>query len=170
MITVDILVNDKIWREENARIKSFIKNLVLEIIPQIKIGEALKNEAEIEVSFLLTNDEEIQNLNKIYRKKDKPTNVLSFPAIDPATIENDEFLEENFLPLGDIILSFQTIKKEAKEQNKTFNNHLTHLIIHSLLHLIGYDHETKAEAKIMEQLEIDLLKKLAINNPYIILE
>jgi probable rRNA maturation factor len=166
MITTDILINDKIWKTQNSKIKSFVKNLVSTIIPQIKL---LENAVEIEVSIVLTNDEEIQNLNKNYRKKDKPTNVLSFPAIDPKNFENGDFLKQNFLAIGDIILSFDRIKKEAEEQNKTFENHLTHLIIHSILHLIGYDHETKKEAKIMEQLEIDLLKKLAIKNHYIII-
>ena len=169
MITTDILINDKVWKSQNPKIRSFVKRVVLNIIPQIKIGELLKNDAEIEISIVLTNDAEVQILNKNYRKKDRPTNVLSFPTFDAKDMENDIFFKQNFITLGDIILSFQTIKKEAEEQNKTFDNHLTHLIIHSILHLIGYDHETKNEAKIMEQLEIDLLKKLAINNPYIMI-
>ncbi len=166
-ITTDISINDKNWNKQNSKIKSFIKNLVSIIIPQIKIGYLLKNGVEIEVSFLLTNDVEIQNLNKQYRKKDKPTNVLSFPIINIKDLENNHLLTQDFVAIGDIILSFETIKIEAEEQNKSFNNHLTHLIIHSLLHLIGYDHKTDDEAKIMEQLEIDLLKELAIDNPYI---
>lgn len=168
MIVVDILINDKSWNQENSKIKAYLRNLLNVIIPQTKLKYFLEKNIEIEVSLLLTNDAEIQELNKNYRKKDKPTNVLSFPVLAPKVFENITDFKGDFMAIGDIVLSFQTLKRETIEQNKIFNNHLTHLLIHSILHLIGYDHETESEAKIMENLEIEILKNLAIDNPYII--
>lgn len=108
---------------------------------------------DIEVSIVLTNDIEIQKLNKQYRGKDKPTNVLSF--------------EQELPILGDIVLAYETIKKESKEQNKSFKAHFTHLLIHGLLHLLGFDHQAQQDADKMEGLEIELLKELDIDNPYL---
>ncbi len=166
-IITDILINDKSWGKENPNLESYLQDLINNVIPSTKLNKLLKQGIEIEISVVLSNDNEIQNLNKTYRKIDKPTNVLSFPAINPQDFDN-ELITENFIAIGDIILSFETIKRECKEQNKTFNNHLVHLLIHSILHLIGYDHKTDLQAKEMEDLEIELLKKLEIDNPYII--
>lgn len=168
-IITDILINDKNWCKENAKIEFFIKNLIKMVVPELKINNLLQNSVEIEISIVLTNDKEIQNLNKEYRQKDKPTNVLSFPATNPQDLGNDNLITHEFVALGDIILAFETIKSESKKQNKNFNDHLTHLVIHSILHLIGYDHMSQNEAEEMEKLEIDLLQKLAIDNPYAII-
>jgi len=119
-----------------------------------KATEILSKDLEgQEVSVVLTNDTEIQKLNKAYRHQDKPTNVLSFPA----DIEGE---------LGDIILAYETIEKEAKDAHITVHDHLTHLIIHGFLHLLGYDHETQEEAERMEALEIQILADLNVANPY----
>ena len=106
------------------------------------------------VSILLTNDTRIQDLNRNFRNKDKPTNVLSFPS------EEDIFL-------GDIAISFNTLVKEAEEQDKEFYHHFIHMLIHGVLHLLGYDHETDDEAEEMETLEIKILEDMGIKNPYI---
>lgn len=106
-----------------------------------------------EVSVVLASNDFIQNLNKQYRNKDKPTNVLSFPQDDPRH-------------LGDIILALQTIQTEAEAQKKSFENHFIHLVVHGFLHLLGYDHETDEEAREMEGLEIEILRHLSIENPY----
>jgi probable rRNA maturation factor len=106
-----------------------------------------------EVSVVFAGDQEIQNLNKTFRHKDKPTNVLSFPS--------DEKNE-----LGDIILAYETIVREAQESHTSAYNHTLHLIIHGFLHLLGYDHEEKKEAEVMMNMEIQILKDLNINNPY----
>lgn len=107
-----------------------------------------------EVSILLTNDTRIQELNRDFRDKDKPTNVLSFPS------EEEDFL-------GDIAISFNTLEKEAEEQDKEFTHHFIHMLIHGTLHLLGYDHITDEEAEEMESLEIKILDDMGIKNPYI---
>ena len=116
----------------------------------------------IEISMVFADDDFIQNLNRDYRDKDKPTNVLSFPQYDPADLTRDD----GFMALGDIILSFETVEREAEEQAKPLRNHVAHLIAHGLLHLLGYDHEDDQEAAIMESLEIRILKTFGIPNPY----
>ena len=113
---------------------------------------------DCEVSLLFTDDQQVQSLNAQYRQQDKPTNVLSFAAQEgggPAT-----------LILGDIVLARQTIEREAGEQVKSKDDHLTHLVIHGFLHLLGYDHETEQEAEVMESLETRILADLAIADPY----
>ncbi len=105
------------------------------------------------VSVCLTNNEEMTQLNGQFRSKHSSTNVLAFPQNLP-----------NFL--GDIALAYGTIKEEAEEQGKTFVHHATHLFIHGLLHLLGYDHQTESEAQVMEVLEVKALSALGIGNPY----
>jgi len=111
------------------------------------------------VSVRIVAKEEAQQLNKQYRNKDYATNVLSF-TFDPPPIPMD------VTHLGDLILCKQVVEKEAKQQNKATHDHWAHLIIHGALHLQGYDHLTDAQADNMEQLEISLLNKLGMTNPY----
>ncbi len=106
-----------------------------------------------EVSIVLVDDDEIQSINNTYRGIDKPTNVLSFE------------LEDDVL-LGDIYISLDTVLRQAKEEGKTFENHTAHMVVHGVFHLLGYDHITDAQAKIMEMNEVKVLKKLGIKNPY----
>jgi len=114
---------------------------------------ALVESTAKEISIVFGNNSFIQDLNHRYRGKNKPTNVLSFP-------------QNSGRSLGDIILAFETIEKEAQEQNKTFEHHVLHLIIHGTLHLVGLDHTNDDEAKEMEALEITVLKSLGVKNPY----
>ena len=108
--------------------------------------------------FFFSGEKKIIKLNKTYRNVNKPTNVLSFPHLTKNS-KNEKFL-------GDVIFSSETIANEAKQENKTIENHLIHLLIHSVLHLLGYDHETNNKALIMENLEIKILRNLKIDNPY----
>ena len=117
-----------------------------------------------ECTVTLSHDSKIKILNKHYRSKDKPTNVLSFPMFDKSS---DIPTGAGQVPIGDIIIAFETIKREAIEQNKTLSDHFTHMLIHGFLHLLGYDHMNDKDAKSMETLEIKILKKLGINNPYL---
>jgi len=109
-------------------------------------------------SVYVTTAEEIQQLNKQYRDKDKPTNVLSFPMQSPANID--------VCLLGDIALCPSVIEDEAKQQSKTAKSHWAHMVVHGMLHLQGYDHVEDDDAKKMEQLEVDILYQLGFSNPY----
>lgn len=116
-----------------------------------------------EVSVLLTDDAEQRTLNRTYRGFDKPTNVLSFPAL----AEGDPLPPPGApLPLGDIALAFETLQRECDAQGVTFHDHFSHLLVHGMLHLIGYDHETAAEAADMEAREVEILAALGIGDPY----
>ena len=130
--------------------------------------ELLPTNNHVDMSFLFTTDLEVQQLNKDFRDKDQPTNVLSFPDTE-LTLENLQsalrFKEP--LSLGDIALAEGTILKEAIDQGKTAIDHLTHLILHGILHLLGYDHVVDSDAEQMEQHEINLLAELGIQNPYL---
>ncbi|MDP3372352.1 MAG: rRNA maturation RNase YbeY [Candidatus Paracaedibacteraceae bacterium] len=117
-----------------------------------------------EISVVFSDNTYIKELNHIYRDKDKPTNVLSFPGYDETLLNILPPFEP--VPLGDIVFALETIKDEAHIQSKSFENHLTHLFVHGLLHLLGYDHETDDEAEEMEQFEIDILSLFSIPNPY----
>lgn len=118
------------------------------------------SETATELSILLTDDQEIAVLNTTWREKSSATNVLSFPAMEIKVGETPGPM------LGDIVLAFETIEHEAKLSSIGFNEHLTHLIVHGLLHLLGYDHEEEADAEQMESLEIEILAKLGIGDPY----
>jgi probable rRNA maturation factor len=140
------ILNEPRW--EKINFNKIIKNC-LNIIKELH--------PEDEISFVLCNDKTIQELNLKYRGQNKPTNVLSFAFNDDENITN---------MLGDIILSFETIEKEAEIQEKTFEDHLSHLVIHGILHLIGFDHIEDNDAVKMEKYEIELLAGLGIKNPY----
>jgi probable rRNA maturation factor len=135
----------------------------LEAITKTAIGAVLEagGLAETEVYVLFTDDQSIAELNAKWRGQAKATNVLSFPAPEEMPLPPGE-------PrlLGDIVLAFGVVSREAAEQCKTLHDHAAHLIIHGVLHLLGHDHEDEDEATAMEQLEIGILKGLGISNPY----
>jgi len=109
-----------------------------------------------EISLLFTDNAQIKDLNRTYRKQDKPTNVLSFPT--------DASLGVPIL--GDVVLAFETVALEAQQSGIELDDHITHLLIHGYLHLQGLDHETDADAEVMETHEIKALAGLGITNPY----
>lgn len=157
----DIIIQDQRWEQALENIEAIVSQVI----------EAIENEYDplhhfsaAEVSVVLTGDADIQKLNADFREKDKATNVLSFPQehITPGDIPT---LEKDYY-LGDIILAHETIVNEAGEQDKTLSDHLSHLIVHGFLHLIGFDHMNEKDAQEMEQMEIRILQTLGIKNPY----
>jgi probable rRNA maturation factor len=117
-----------------------------------------------ELAVMLTDDTGIRTLNNNWRGIDKPTNVLSFPALPPS----GESRSDNDAPrmLGDIAIAYETTRREADDEQKQFDHHLSHLAVHGFLHLIGYDHEKDQDAETMEALETEILMQLGIPDPY----
>ena len=144
----DISVRAKQW----GAYKAYITDVTPGIID--KILTLLERPIANELSIALVDDKEIQFLNKKFRDKNKATNVLSFPSNGPAPI------------LGEIILSYETLKKEAEELLIPFKHHLIHMLVHGFLHLQGFDHQTDEDAAAMEKLEVRVLSDLNIDNPY----
>lgn len=144
---IDILINEPRWQKALPGCEALVNQSLEAVLTHLKASKTY------EISVLMTNDAEIQELNHTWRGKDKPTNVLSFPQ------------DEDTL-LGDIILSLETIEMEAQDQNKALADHTAHLLVHGLLHLLGYDHEENDDAEEMEALEIDICAQIGVKNPY----
>ena len=139
----------------------------LEACPDVAaLAEAAAREALADrrgpliVGIVLTDDGEQRALNRAYRGKDAPTNVLSFAMLDAAAPPGAPVL------LGDVVLAFETVAREAEEQRKPLADHLRHLVVHGVLHLLGLDHENEAEAAGMEAREAAILKRLGVPDPY----
>jgi probable rRNA maturation factor len=118
---------------------------------------------EAELAVMLTDDSGIRTLNANWRGIDKATNVLSFPALQPPGGREPDDAPRM---LGDIAIAYETLRREADDEQKPFDHHLGHLAVHGFLHLVGYDHETDAEAEAMEDLERQILAGLGIPDPY----
>ena len=121
------------------------------------------NARNVELAIVLTSDGAIKRLNALYRGKNKPTDVLSFPAWAGAGPEANA----REAILGDVVIARATSARDAKAEHKPLNEHLTHLVVHGVLHLLGYDHERDIDARAMERLEISILKTLGLTNPYL---
>ena len=151
---IDIEIEDDGWLDVLPDAQAVVETGVAAALAAVEI------EGQADVVVLLCNDAEMRELNREYRKKDKATNVLSFPA--PKAMRVKGVLEH----LGDVALGLETCVLEAREQGKTLKNHVMHLSVHGTLHLLGYDHMTDEEAEEMESLERDILKDLGVPDPY----
>ena len=155
ILTAVSSIEEGSWPDEVA-----LEALVASVFRAAEAELSLSPKYPSEVSLLFTDDATIKGINAEWRAKDKPTNVLSFPAFQ---------LKPGMAPkplLGDIVFAHETVAREAAEEGKTFESHLSHLVAHGLLHLFGYDHETDEEAVDMEALERKILARLAIADPY----
>ncbi|WP_443748964.1 rRNA maturation RNase YbeY [Asticcacaulis solisilvae] len=151
---IDIEIEDDGWLDVLPDAQDVVETGVAAALAAVEI------EGQADVVVLLCNDAEMRELNREYRKKDKATNVLSFPA--PKAMRVKGVLEH----LGDVALGLETCVREAQEQGKTLKNHVMHLSVHGTLHLLGYDHMTDEEAEEMESLERDILAGLGVPDPY----
>lgn len=154
-VTLFAVVDDDAWGEEAA------------LVPHLDaIGRVLGDVREAgfragsSATVVFANDIQVKALNAQFRNIDKPTNVLSFPAGGDAKDEDGQPY------LGDVILAYETLKREAAEQGVAFDHHLVHLVVHGVLHLAGYDHMSEPEARVMEALETRVLALLGIADPY----
>ena len=128
-----------------------LNKIVSTILDQEKMSDCV-------INLRLLNDKEMRKLNMQFRQKDKTTNVLSFP--------NDDISVTQTKNIGDIAISVEYVKVEAKKEGKTFDDHIIHMLAHGVYHILGYDHENNENAVIMENKEIQTLKKINISNPY----
>ncbi len=153
MIELDIMIEAGNW----ARLESV--EALASKAAEAAVAVADEADEDFEASVMLTDDAHIQELNRTWRAKDKPTNVLSFPAPEPPGATGPRHL-------GDIALAYETLVRESEDESKELAHHFAHLIVHGVLHLLGYDHEANDEAEAMEALEIEALARLGIANPY----
>lgn len=152
---IDILIEDDRWSGIAA-----IEDRVMVAVRAALADSANRAGDRAGLSVLLADDETLRRLNADFRGKDKPTNVLSFPAASHASSGDAP------AHIGDIALAFETCAREAKEEGKPVADHMTHLVVHGVLHLLGYDHETDQDAGAMEAREIAILAALGITDPY----
>jgi probable rRNA maturation factor len=139
----------------------------LDRLCRIAVAAALEAEApaiapRAEVGVLLTDDDAIRALNRAWRGRDRATNVLSFPAQDPAA----GLPEGNPILLGDVVVAYGTLAREAVEAGRPLAHHLQHLLVHGTLHLLGHDHAEAAAAERMERREVEVLAALGVPDPY----
>lgn len=148
-LTTSVQVESRAWRAAWPSLATDIRMLIKAAGPQVLYPAGLRGGV---VAIVLADDQRLRALNGRFRGKDKPTNVLSFPDADE--------------PLGGLALSFETISREAGDQGKSFVNHAKHMILHGFLHLLGYDHMSRREARLMEGLETAILAGMGIPDPY----
>lgn len=151
---MDVIVESTLW-ESLPEAEALAERAALAAVAAS--GVVIMDGAEM--SLMLTDDAAIRKLNQTWRDKDKPTNVLSWPAADPDDLARSPHC-------GDIAVAYETLAREAAEEGKTVGDHFSHLVVHGVLHLLGYDHETDDEADEMEQLETDILAGLGVSDPY----
>jgi probable rRNA maturation factor len=149
------------WRNLLADVVSLCRDAAL-----AAIAAAAPSMRRAEVSIVLADDSSIRTLNRDWRGQDKPTNVLSFPAASFSEGKVTGATGGEPLILGDVIVAFETVKAEAGTQGKSVRDHLSHLVVHGVLHLLGFDHEETGEAERMEALETCILAGLGIPDPY----
>lgn len=158
-LTVDILIESEAWQVLPEAADIVRRAIAVAAASTPEIGWR-----SVELSVLLCDDKTIAVLNGRWRGQEKPTNVLSFPTL-PLQGTSDEEARER-APLGDIAIACETLMREAAEGGKTASAHLSHLVVHGFLHLLGHDHETDDEAERMEHLEREILARMGVTDPY----
>jgi probable rRNA maturation factor len=153
-LTLDVVFEDDGWPDQ-PKTEAIVRDAAAALTAHIVMQER----APCEACIALSSDAHVRALNAEFRGKDKPTNVLSFPAPHQPS-------SQAIALLGDIVIARETVECEAAERGISVSDHLRHLTVHGLLHLLGYDHETEADATVMENLEIEILAGIGVANPY----
>ncbi len=153
-IGIDVLVEAGAWPARPA-----LRRLVGRAVESLAAA-GIVGDGAAELSVVFSDDARVRELNAAWRGKDKPTNVLSFPASGAPRFGGHPPM------LGDVVLAFETVSAEARLEGKPLEHHIIHLVLHGLLHLLGYDHEQEGEAEEMEAIERRALARLAIPDPY----
>ncbi len=161
-IEIDVSIQDPAW-ENLANIEKIVSEAAINAL-QWAILPKPAIDRDLEVSLVLANNDLLQVLNREYRDQDKPTNILTF-----ATLDSPDFIPEGPLSLGDVIIAYETVVGEAQKDGKFITDHVRHLIVHGVLHLLGYDHIDDDDATDMETLEIRILETMGVQNPYTIM-
>ncbi|HEY0626473.1 MAG TPA: rRNA maturation RNase YbeY [Allosphingosinicella sp.] len=143
------------------------RDAVISAVRHSDRSDLIDSGLDVEVSVKFASDDEVQSLNAGYRSKDKPTNVLSFPMMEPQLLESIASAHNGEVLLGDVVLAHGVCVSEAAEKNVAVETHASHLVVHGTLHLLGYDHEQgDEEAEAMEAIERNALAALGISDPY----
>jgi probable rRNA maturation factor len=162
-LKIDVLVDSEHWKNAGTA-----KAVVRRALKQAATALSTKS---AELAIVLTDDAAMRRLNRNWRGVDAPTNVLSFATKNPGNRHmrdrvSDELDKRLGKHLGDIVLAYETVKREARREGKPFDHHLAHLAVHGFLHLLGYDHASSAQARRMETIERAVLRDLAVPDPY----
>lgn len=153
-VRYDVAINADGWQSEHSL------RMLVDRVLEATLHVLEFDDVDSELSLVFTDDANIRTINAKWRHIDKATNVLSFPAFPMQPGQRPGPI------LGDIVIARETVQREAQEENKSFDDHLSHLIVHGLLHLTGYDHQNDDEAEQMESLERKILASLGISDPY----
>lgn len=160
-IEIAVAIEDEAWTEALPGVEELVRTMA---VAALQAGGGELDGPPVEVSVVLTNDAAVHELNRDWRGQDKPTNVLSFASQDD---EDSPVVAGAPLLLGDVVMAFGTCKREAEEQGKALAHHAAHLVVHGVLHLLGWDHEEdEAEAEEMERMEASILAGFGIADPY----
>ncbi len=162
-ISVAVTVLDPDWPQVLPAVEDLARQVVAAAMAVSGAAARALCARDAEISLVLADDATLRRYNRDYRGIDKPTNVLSF-----ATGEEPSPDGAGPLLLGDVLLARETLEREAEQQNKRFADHFCHMVVHGVLHLLGHDHETVAEAAAMERLETDALDRLGVADPYVL--
>jgi len=147
---IDVEIEDAAWSDALPDVEALVERAA-----RAALDTDPKTQGAGAVAVLLTDDAAVADLNQRFRGKPTPTNVLSFPAPETA-----------YPHLGDVALAYGVCAAEANAQGKSLADHLTHLVVHGVLHLLGYDHEAEADAEVMEQMECEILRRFGVADPY----
>jgi probable rRNA maturation factor len=161
--TLDIVAASARWKHDAEAVKKLMRRAIG------RAAAATLSTTGNELAIVLTDDSGIRLLNRDWRGIDAATNVLSFAtktSVTKASVAGNSKAAKPGEHLGDIVLAYETIAREARSEGKPFAHHVAHLTVHGFLHLVGYDHETAKGAAVMERTERDILRQLAIPDPY----